>query len=303
MLSFVIPVYRSTHSLQELKDRIDCVFGFVSEGYEILFVDDSGGAESWSIIQDMCKSDTRVRGIHLNRNYGQHNALLCGIRRANGNIIITLDDDLQHLPEEIPKLLVKLNNGYDVVYGPPESEQHGVMRDLASKITKLALQGVMGKFNTNHITALRVFKTHLRNAFINYNSPTVNIDVLLTWATTRISSVKVKHDVRKFGKSGYTLGQLVRHSFNMMTGFSVLPLKLSSIIGFIFAAFGFIILVYVFINWLIKGSIVPGFYFLASLIAILSGAQLLSLGIIGEYLARIHMRTMERPPYIIQEEI
>lgn len=157
----------------------------------------------------------------------------------------------------------------------------------------------MGAANACQVSALRVFRTCLRDAFAEYRSPTVNIDVLLTWATTRFSAVKVRHGARKYGKSGYTPRKLVRHALNMMTGFSTRPLQLATLMGFGFALLGLAILAYVLIRWLLEGSAAPGFAFLASIIAIFSGAQRMALGIIGEYLARMHMRTIERPAYVI----
>lgn len=303
MISFVIPVYRSAESLPELRRRISEVFSNSNEDFEMIFVEDCGGDDSWSVIQQLATLDQRVRGFCMSRNYGQHNALLCGIREARGVTIVTLDDDLQHPPEEIPKLLAKLDEGFDVVYGPPELEQHGLMRNLASQITKLALESAMGAANARQVSALRVFRSRLRDAFSDYRSPTVNIDVLLTWATNNFSALRVQHDSRKYGESGYTTRKLFIHALNMMTGFSTRPLQLASLVGFIFAAFGVVILGYVLVSWLLQGSAVPGFAFLASVIAVFSGAQLMALGIIGEYLARMHMRTMERPAYLVREKI
>lgn len=302
MISFVVPVYRSAESLPELHRRLASL-NLLSEGIEFIFVEDCGGDQSWEIIQQLAAQDPRVRGFRMSRNYGQHNALLCGIRAAKGEVIVTLDDDLQHPPEEISKLLAKLDEGYDVVYGSPEREQHGLMRDLASQITKLALEGAMGAANARQVSAFRAFRARLRDAFADYRSPTVNIDVLLTWATTRFSAVRVRHEARKFGQSGYTPRRLLRHALNMMTGFSTRPLQLASMMGFTFALFGLAILAYVLIRWLLQGSAVPGFAFLASVISVFSGAQLMALGIIGEYVARVHLRTMERPPYVVQQSI
>ncbi|EED36856.1 undecaprenyl-phosphate 4-deoxy-4-formamido-L-arabinose transferase [Luminiphilus syltensis NOR5-1B] len=299
MISFLIPVYRSAESLRELHFRIGAVFENFPDGFEIIFIEDCGGDVSWQAIQDLAEQDAHVRGLRLSRNYGQHNALLCGIREARGEIVVTLDDDLQHQPEEIPKLLAKLNDGFDVVYGPPAHQQHGLFRDLASHITKLALEGAIGAANARQVAALRVFRTRLRDAFSDYRSATVNIDVLLTWATTNFSAVPVEHSPRRFGKSGYTSRKLISHAFNMMTGFSTRPLQIASMMGFCFAFFGLLVLVYVLSSWLISGSSVPGFMFLASIITIFSGAQLMALGIIGEYLARMHLRIMERPPYVV----
>ncbi|MCE3286371.1 MAG: glycosyltransferase, partial [Steroidobacteraceae bacterium] len=191
MLSVVIPVYRAAASLPELHQRLVEVCEARPEGFEILFVEDCGGDNSWEVIQTLANMDSRVRGIRLNRNYGQHNALLCGIREARGEVIVTMDDDLQHPPEELPRLLERLDQGYDVVYGPPDREQHGILRDLASQITKLALEGAMGAENARQVSALRVFRTRLRGAFADYRSPTVNVDALLTWATSRFSALPV----------------------------------------------------------------------------------------------------------------
>lgn len=302
MISVVIPVYRSAESLPELHRRLAGVFAGRSQAFEILFVEDCGGDFSWEVIKAICQEDSRVRGLRMSRNYGQHNALLCGIRAARGEVVVTIDDDLQHPPEEVPKLLDKLEEGFDVVYGPPEREQHGLLRDLASQITKMALEGAMGAANARQVSALRAFRTELRDAFADYRSPTVNIDVLLTWASNRFAAVPVRHEPRKFGESGYTTRKLVRHALNMMTGFSTRPLQLASLMGFGFALFGVAILAYVVVSWLLHGSSVPGFAFLASIIAIFSGVQLLAIGIIGEYLARMHFRTMERPPYAVREQ-
>lgn len=300
-ISIIIPVYRSAESLPELYRRLVSLFEQRGDEFEIIFVEDCGGDYSWDIITDLAAADLRVRGFKMSRNYGQHNALLCGIRAARGAVIVTMDDDLQHPPEELPKLLAKLEEGYDVVYGPPEREQHGFLRDLASRITKIALQGVMGAETARHVSALRAFRAELREVFADYRSPSVNIDVLLTWATTRFAAVRVRHEPRQFGQSGYTPRKLVRHALNMMTGFSIRPLQLASVMGFAFAVFGALVLVYVLGRYLIQGGGVPGFPFLASIIALFSGAQLLALGIIGEYLARMHFRTMERPPYAVRE--
>lgn len=301
MISFVIPVYRSAESLPELHQRITAVFSQDERGIEIVFVEDGGADGSWMVICQLASDDPRVRGYRLSRNYGQHNALLCGIRMARGDVIVTLDDDLQHPPEELPKLLAKLEEGYDVVYGPPEREQHGLLRDLASAITKFALEGAMGATNARQVSALRAFHTRLREAFDQYRSPAVNLDVLLTWATASFAAVRVRHDTRKYGLSGYTPRKLLRHALNMMTGFSTRPLQLASLIGFGFALFGLAVLGYVVGGWLLRGSAVPGFAFLASVIAIFSGAQLMALGIIGEYLARMYARTIERPPYLVRD--
>ena len=302
--SVVIPVYNSEATLHELHSRLRSFFSAITDEYEVIFVDDGSRDKSWQKLHELHDEDEekRVRIIQLMRNYGQHSALLCGIRAAKYEVIVTMDDDLQHPPEEIPKLLDRLAEGYDVVYGTPQREEHGFWRDIASQVTKLALQSAMGAEVARSVSAFRVFRTQVRDAFGDYQGPFVSIDVLLTWGTTRFAAIPVRHDPRPIGVSNYTFRKLVTHALNMMTGFSVLPLQLASLIGFGFTLFGLLVLVYVVGRYLIQGGSVPGFPFLASIIAIFSGAQLFALGIIGEYLARMHFRMMERPTYVVRSD-
>lgn len=302
-VSVIIPVFRSEGSLEELYHRLRATLEKLNDGFEIIMVEDCGQDRSWEMILALAQEDPRVRGIQLSRNFGQHCALLCGIRAASRTIIVTMDDDLQHPPEEIPKLLDKLAEGHDVVYGTPRTEQHGFWRDVASRVTKLALQSAMSVDVARNVSAFRAFRTEVRDAFSNYRGAFVSIDVLLTWGTTRFAAIPVPHESRRIGASNYTFRKLMTHALNMMTGFSVLPLQLASLIGFAFTLFGMSILAYVIGRYLIQGDSVPGFPFLAATIAIFSGAQLFALGIIGEYLARMHVRTMEWPTYVIRQQV
>lgn len=287
--------------LPDLVRRLEPVLRAFSRPFELILVNDGSRDTSWEVIGSLANAHPWVRGLCMMRNYGQHNALLAGIRTARFDVTITMDDDLQHPPEELPRLLRTFDEGHDVVYAPPEKEQHGVLRDLASLITKLALQSAMGAQTARMVSAWRVFRTQLRDSFAAFHSPFVSIDVLLTWGATRFASVRLRHDPRAEGKSNYTFPKLVRHAVNMMTGFSVLPLQLASVIGFAFTLFGAGVLVYVTARYLSDGSSVAGFPFLASIIAIFSGAQLFALGIIGEYLARMHFRSMDKPTYTVRE--
>jgi undecaprenyl-phosphate 4-deoxy-4-formamido-L-arabinose transferase len=290
-------VYNSAEILPHLVERLAPVLRVQGVPHELVLVNDGSRDASWNTILDLAARNPWVRGLCMMRNYGQHNALLAGIRAARFDTTLTMDDDLQHPPEELPRVLARLTDDVDVVYGPPEQEQHGLLRDLASVITKLALQSTMGAETSRMASALRVFRTQLRDAFADYHSPFVSIDVLLTWATTRFAAERVRHDPRTIGQSNYTFGKLARHALNMMTGFSVLPLQLGSIVGFAFTVFGLAVLAYVLGRFVLTGSSVAGFPFLASIIAIFSGAQLFALGVIGEYLARMHFRLMEKPTY------
>jgi glycosyltransferase involved in cell wall biosynthesis len=300
-LSVVVPVYRSESILPELVRRLEPVLSEIADQFELILVNDCSPDGSWDVICDLARGYSWIHTVNLMRNYGQHNALLCGIREARCDVIITMDDDLQHPPEEIPKLLAKLAEGHDVVYGTPEHERHGIGRDVASWITKLALQNVMGAEIARKVSAFRAFRAEVARAFTHYSGAFVSIDVLLTWGTNRFSLIAVHHEQRKTGVSGYTIRKLITHAMNMMTGFSTVPLQFASIVGFFFTLFGVGVLAYVIGRFLWLGGSVPGFPFLASIIALFSGAQLFALGIIGEYLARMHFRMMERPSYVVRE--
>ncbi len=301
--SVVIPVYNSEPTLETLLGKLAVELPKISPDYEVILVNDGSHDRSWEILQGLARQYPWVRAINLMRNYGQHNALLCAIRQARYEIVVTMDDDLQHPPEEIIQLINKLIEGYDVVYGVPLRETHGIWRDLASQVTKIALQKSMGAETARRVSAFRAFRTRIRDAFKDYQNSYVNIDVLLTWGASRFTAVQVRHDPRLVGKSKYTLRKLVVHSMNMITGFTVLPLQVASLMGFAFSFFGILVLAYVIGRYLIQGGSVPGFPFLASTIAIFSGVQLFALGIIGEYLARMHFRLMDRPSYIISDSI
>ena len=299
-LSVIVPIYKSLECLPDLYRRLTDCLGAMGREYEIILVEDGGGDGSWEYIRELAAKDKRVKTLKLSRNFGQHNALLCSIRAANREIAVTIDDDLQNPPEEIPALLAKLDQGFDVVYGTPDNERHGFLRDMASVVTKLVLQEAMGAGTARKVSAFRVFRTRLRVAFERFHTPYLSIDVLLTWGTNRFSSVTVRHDKRSAGVSNYTLGKLFNHAMNMMTGFSTVPLRLASWMGFVFTLFGLLILAFVVIRYFVHGESVPGFPFLASIISIFSGAQLFALGVIGEYLARMHLRSLAKPPYVIE---
>ncbi len=299
-LSVVIPVYNSQDSLAPLIARLEGVLPDISSDYEIILVNDGSRDKSWAVICAEVEKRPFVKGVNLMRNYGQHNAILCGIRQAHNEVIITMDDDLQHLPEEIHKLLEKLDEGYDVVYGSPASLPHSLWRNLFSRFTKRTLAYAMGVRTIRDIGPFRAFRADLRDAFANYQNPSVIIDVLLSWGTLKFASVTVNEDTRQIGQSNYNFFKLFGVALEILTGFSTIPLRLASLLGFIFTLLGLAVFIYVVVVFLTAGS-VPGFPFLASIIALFSGAQLFALGIFGEYLARIFDRNMDRPPYVIHE--
>ena len=300
-ISVVIPVYNGSDTITILVEQLIQVLPSIADQFEIILINDGSPDQSWPVIQQLTQTYPNIRGINMLRNYGQHNAVLCGIRSARMDVIVTMDDDLQHPPSEIPKLVDKLNEGYDVVYGRPEKFPHSHWRNFFSRFTKKILATVMGIKTVEDISAFRAIRTNIRRAFENYNNPGVIVDALLAWGTTRFASVHVHEDPRTIGTSNYNFFKLVTHAFLILTGFSTIPLRLASWLGFILTLVGLVIFVYVIIVYWTAGSI-PGFPFLSSMISIFSGAQLFSLGIFGEYLARVFDASMNRPMYVIQQE-
>jgi glycosyltransferase involved in cell wall biosynthesis len=298
-LSVVVPVYNSERSLPRLVEKLGRTLSAIGGRFEVILVNDGSRDRSWRVIEQLAEAFSWVRGINLMRNYGQHNALLCGIRAAQFEIIVTLDDDLQHPPEEIPKLLRELEGPYDVVYGTPQKSQHELWRGWASRLTRLMLRMAIRIEIAGEVSAFRAFRTRLREAFADYGSPFVFIDVLLSWGASRFVAIPVRHDPRRAGVSNYRFRTLITQALTMLTSFSTVPLRFASFTGFGFTLFGLVVLAYVVGRFVIQGGSVPGFPFLASIIAIFSGAQLFALGIIGEYLGRVHLRGMNRPAYVI----
>ena len=302
--SAIVPVYGGASTVRELVVRLRQELPKVFESFEILLVNDASPDGAWPAIRALAAEFPEVRGIDLMRNYGQHNALLCGIRAARGTIIVTLDDDLQHRPEDVARLVGALSDDVDVVYGIPSGASraaaHGFLRGFASRATKLVLRRAMGARAADWVSAFRAFRTPLREAFADCRNPTVLIDVLLSWGTTRFAAVEVEHQPRREGRSGYTLGKLLTHGIGMVTGFSILPLRVATGFSLVFMLFGFSYLAVIVARYLLYGSPVQGWPTLASLVSLMGGVQLFVLGILGEYMGRIHLRLLETPPYAVR---
>jgi undecaprenyl-phosphate 4-deoxy-4-formamido-L-arabinose transferase len=299
-LSIVVPVYKGETLIEPLVAQLSRTVPAFAEEYEIILVNDGSPDNSWAVIQRLTDQYPCVRGIRMMRNYGQHNATLCGVRAARHPVTVTMDQDLQHPPEEIPLLLAKLEEGYDVVYGSPRKLPQGVLRNLMTAGIKWILAKVIGLSAVRNVSAFRAFRTSLRDAFVNFQSPSLILDVLLSWGTTRFASVDV--DIEQAQRTNYSFRMLVRAAMLILIGYSTLPLRFASWVGFVMTLFGLGVFVYVLIIYFTVGSL-PGFPFLASIIALFSGAQLFGLGIFGEYLARMFDRSMDKPSYVIYETV
>ena len=295
-ISIVVPVFNSCISLPELTARLTQV---LSADSEVILVDDGSDLKTWSII--IALTTSQIRGVRLARNVGQHAALLAGVREARHPVIATLDDDLQNPPEELAHLLKALTDDVDVVYGVPRKIKQPIWRSVASVAAKRMMQKALGFSSAVDISSFRVFRSQLRDGFNNDLGPGVSLDALLSWSTSRFTSVEVEHHERKTGRSNYNFWKLFRFMLDTVTGFSTVPLRLATGLGLTTIALSVGVLIWVLVRPLITGDSVPGFPFLAATIAIFSGTQLLILGVIGQYIGRMHFRVMNKPTYTIAE--
>jgi len=302
-VSIVVPCYRSARTLPALVARLNEVLPTTGPSFEIVLVVDGSTDDTWPVAADLARRHESVRAIRLARNYGQHAAIVAGARAARYDVIVTMDDDLQHPPEEVPKLLAALNDDLDLVYGIPEEEEHGVMRSLASRTVKVGMVAALGVHNARMLSAFRAFRSYLRAGFDQVSGPHVSIDVVLGWGTTRVGAVKVRMDQRAEGRSGYTFRGLLRHTTNMVLGYSTAPLRLVTYFGFLVGLAGFALFLRLLWLYYHGETTVAGFTTIASLIAIFSSAQMIAIGVLGEYMGRVHSTGMGRPTYIIRESV
>lgn len=297
-ISVVIPVYRSEETLPQLIDRLFTILDQNGERYEVVLVEDGSPDNSWKVLSDLqARHPDRIVAVQLMRNYGQHNALMCGFRRSRGALIVTMDDDLQHPPEEIPKLLTAIESGgFDLVYGCYDTKKHHGWRNLGSLVINLFYRTV---FHTRvMVTSFRIIRRPLLQTIFSYDLNFTFVDGLLAWNTQRIGDVAVEHHPRSTGRSGYALGKLLLLGLNLFTNFSLLPLQVVSLSGFLVAVCGLLLSLYYLVQYFLSNIVVPGYASSIIAILVLGGLQLLALGIIGEYLGRLHLNVNRKPQYI-----
>lgn len=301
-LTVVVPVYNNAAGLWPLLARLEPL----SEVWqlELILVDDGSSDTSWDVILEIAKKVPYTSALRLSRNFGQHNALLAGIRESSSEVTVTLDDDLQFYPEDIPKMVDVLKSQHlDVVYGIPTDYMQASWRKFGSRTLKHLLGSSLAISEASSLSSFRVFRTDLRNAFKFYVGPSVSIDALLSWASSKTIGIEVQHSPRLVGKSNYSWKKLFGHAFDIISSYSATPLRVASLFGVLASLFGFGLLADLLIRAVFFGTSVPGFTFLASAISLFAGIQLLTLGIIGEYLARVHFRVMNKPSFNISERV
>lgn len=302
-ISVVVPVYDSAETLVELSNRLIDVLDSTGKSFEIIFVDDGSRDESWKILQNLQVAHSRfVVIVQLMRNYGQHNALMCGFRKSSGNYVITIDDDLQNPPEETIKLIAAIECGdFDLVYGDYEDKKHRWWRNIGTNLVTYIYR-IVFKSDTRP-TSFRIIKREFLSSIFSYNLNSTYVDGLLAWNTEKIGSVRVDHCPRKTGSSGYSLRRLIGLALNLVTNFSILPLQIVSFLGICASTLGLFGGAYYLFLYFSSNIDVPGYASIIIAILTIGGIQLISLGIIGEYLGRLHLNVNQKPQYVVRHTV
>lgn len=305
-LSIVIPVYGSELVLSALVSQIEDVMAGLADlrgNYEIIFVCDRSPDNSWRVIQALSSDHAQIRGILLRMNAGQHNALMAGFAVAKGEIIVTMDDDLQHSPADIPKLLLEIQNGSDVAYARFKNRNHALWKIAGSRLNNLVAGYLMEKPNDLYLSPFRALTAAIRDDILRYRGPYVYVDGLILSVTRNISSVDVDHHDRYAGNSRYGLRKSLSLWLKMATSFSIVPLRLTSLLGLLFAGLGFLLAFLLIIQKFTLNIMPVGWSSLIVTVLIIGGVQLLALGMLGEYLGRVLLTINSRPQYVIAETI
>lgn len=301
LVSVVVPCYRSAATLPRLVEGLEQILPDCTSGFEIVLVVDGSPDNTWQVASELADKYPEVRALRLARNYGQHNALIAGVRSAKYEVVVTMDDDLQHPPDQVPVLLKALTDDVDLVYGVPVEEEHAFLRSLLSRTVKAGMATALDIPSAKSIGAFRAFRTFLRDGFDGLDGPHASVDVALSWSTTKISEAKVRLEDRTEGKSNYNFAMLSKHAINMLMGYSTKPLRLVGYLGFLCALLGVVLFGVIIYKFASGATTVAGFTTIASMVALFSGAQMLAIGVLGEYVGRLHSDSMGRPTYVIRQ--
>lgn len=302
LVSFVIPCYNSSRTIRKVVDEISATMeGMQQYDYEIVLVNDSSPDDTFNVIRHICAERENVCGVNLARNFGQHAALMAGFHYVHGDIIVCLDDDGQTPAEEAGKLLAKLEEGNDVVYARYKHKKHSAFRNLGSKVNELMTRVMLGKPKDLYLSSYFAAKRFIIDEMVRYINPYPYVIGLVLRTTKKITNADVNHREREVGTSGYTIGKLFALWFNGFTAFSIIPLRIATVMGALAAVAGFIYGGFTIIRKLVDPYVVIGFSSIMAAIMFIGGMLMLMLGIIGEYIGRIYISLNNSPQYVIRE--
>jgi len=300
-VSIVIPVYNGEKSISKLVDQL--IENISNELLsEIILINDCSQDESEQVCTDIYFRHPQIVSFYsLSKNVGEHNAVMAGLNKTTNDYVVILDDDFQNSVGEVIKLInYALENNYDVVYTYYEKKQHSFFRNMGSRFNDLVANAMLKKPKGLYLSSFKIMNRFIVNEIINYKLPYTYIDGLILQTTSNIGKIKVDHDKRLYGKSGYTFRKMVSLWLNMFTNFSILPLRMAIILGLIFSVFGFALGVVSIIDYFSNPEIPQGYTSLVVIISIFSGVQLIAIGTIGEYLGRLFLSQNKKPQYTIR---
>jgi len=300
-ISVVIPVFNEEPNLEALWERLQSVLDDLGRPYEVIFVDDGSRDRSLEILCRLQGKHDAVRVIQLNRNYGQHAAVFAGLDHARGEVIVTLDADLQNPPEEIPRLLDKISEGHDVVGGWRQNRQDHFVRRLLSRAVNRVTSRVVGVKMRDYSCMLRAYRREVVDALRGCSEVSSFIPTLANMFAASPTEIPVAHDRRNHGRSKYSPFRLLRLNFDLMTGFSLLPIQIVSVAGMGISLLGLGFGAFLLLRRLLMGPESEGVFTLFAILFFFVGIQILALGLIGEYIGRIYMEVRRRPRYVIQQ--
>ena len=303
-ISFVIPCYRSEKTLTGVIDEIKTTMVEIGYEYEIILVNDCSPDNTFELIKKLASENDNILGIDLAKNFGQHCALMAGMRHTNGDVVVCLDDDGQTPANEVGKLLGKLDEGYDVCYASYGKKQHSGFRNFGSKINELMTRIMLGKPKELQVSSYFAVKRFVVDDMLKYEHSYAYVIGLVLRATKNVANVEVNHRARTEGTSGYTLAKLFSLWFNGFTAFSIKPLRIATGIGCFCACSGFLYGIFTIVKKFILGAAVEaGFSALMSVLVFIGGMIMLMLGLIGEYVGRIYICMNNSPQYVIREKV
>lgn len=300
MISIVIPVFNEEENLEELNKRLSVVCDSFDENFEIIYVDDGSSDKSLDIIKKFCDHSKGIHFISFYRNFGQHAAVMAGFQNALGDIIMTMDADLQNPPEEIPKMLVKIKEGYDIVAGKRINRKDKLLRKLPSYFMNKIISSLTGVELSDYGCMMRAYRRDIISKLIQYGEKSLYIPAFTSWLSNNSIEIPIKHDFRFAGKTKYSLLTLLRQAFDLITAYTLVPIQIIGISGIILFFIGIFLFIYLMYYRLFVGTTNPLTSFIAILI-FLSGSILFSIGVISEYLVRLYKEIRKMPLYILKD--
>ncbi len=301
LVSIVIPVYRSEPILPRLVTEISkaMVSEKLADRFELILVNDCSPDNSWAVISTLAEDYNYVKGINLRRNFGQHNATMAGLNHVSGDIVVIMDDDLQHPPEAVGKMVAAISNGYDVCYTRYLNRKHPLWKKLGSQFNDWASLKFLGKPKGLYLSSFKAVRRDVVEEVIKYDGPYAYVDGLILDVTRSITTIDIEHQARLEGEGNYSLLSSISLWMKMATSFSVSPLRFASFVGFALALLSIVMIGIIFIQKMLHPEIPAGWASLIATILFIGGVQTLCIGMIGEYLGRTYLKLNGKPQYTI----